>query len=389
MAARGIAVGLYQNEQAAAEVLRELRQRRFRRSAFLQLTRDGKLTVRDYDVSPLVAALWGAVAGLLFALVFYFAYLPAIFESQNVNPVLLVGILSLAGATLGALLASVLDLGVDDALLARYREWLVKGDTMILVQADPGDLHRVLELLRRAKGGPPLSFAFHPDEKPDRRPDEELLRRRLLTADRLSQEAITLAGAQRAERRPGQASLLRTLRQAEETLKHVQQILTESARAGQSLSISAEWLLDNTYLIHGHIDDVRISLPQRYYNQLPITRTGPYSGVPRVYGIAAEIIANTDALLERDLLHNFLHSYQTVSILTMGELWAVPLMLRLRLIEVITSIALRVERRHREREWADFWANRLLTAARRDPDSLMELITELSREVPNPTPHLA
>src|SRR5687768_6892843 len=390
MAARGIAVGLYPTGPAAAEVLRDLRRRRFRRAAAIGLSRDGKLDVRDYDVSAFAAALLGGIAGLALGLVFDLFYLPALFGTQGANPFLLVGILTAAGAVTGALLATVLDLGVDDALIARYKEWLVKGDTMILVQAHPRDLRRVLEILRRVKGAPPLSFAFHPERPHAVEPVEGLLSRRLLTADRLALEAISLAGSQTVKKQVGhRRSLLRALRESEATLKHVQRMLTESARTGQSLALSGEWLLDNAYLIYGHIEDVRSSLPERYYQELLVTQSGPYTGVPRVYGIAAEIVANTDALLERDLLHNYLHNYQTVAVLTMGELWAVPLMLRLRLIEVITHLSLAVERRHREREWADFWANRLLTASRRDPDNLLELIAELSREVPEPSPHLA
>src|SRR5687767_9007144 len=106
MAARGIAVGLYQNEQAAAEVLRDLRRRRFRRSAAIGLSREGKLDVRDYDVSALAAALLGGVAGLALGLVFDLFYLPALFGTQGANPVLLVGILTVAGAITGALLAT-------------------------------------------------------------------------------------------------------------------------------------------------------------------------------------------------------------------------------------------------------------------------------------------
>src|SRR5258706_3058671 len=73
----------------------------------------------------------------------------------------------------------------------------------------------------------------------------------------------------------------------------------------------------------------------------------------------------------------------------MGELWAVPLMLRMRLIEALHVLSLAVYQRQRESQQATFWANRLLHAARRDPDRLLELIGILSQSVPNPSPHFA
>jgi len=51
----------------------------------------------------------------------------------------------------------------------------------------------------------------------------------------------------------------------------------------------------------------------------------------------------------------------------------VSLMLRLRLVECLRSLAIQVELLQAESEDADFWANRLITAARRSPERLVEL----------------
>src|SRR5262249_27230761 len=126
---------------------------------------------------------------------------------------------------------------------------------------------------------------------------------------------------------------------------------------GQSSSMSTEWLLDNAYLIQGNIDDFRRNLPASYCKELPVIAEGPQAGLPRVYGIATELIADTDARLDRDSIHTFLQAYQSAAPLTIGELWALPLMLRLNLIECTRRLAFPVERREREREQADFWAN--------------------------------
>jgi cellobiose phosphorylase len=73
----------------------------------------------------------------------------------------------------------------------------------------------------------------------------------------------------------------------------------------------------------------------------------------------------------------------------MGEVWAVPLLLRMRLMERLRHLAIRVQARHGERELADFLANRLLSAARLNPDQLLPLVAELPKMIPAPTPHLA
>src|SRR5262249_33068228 len=79
-------------------------------------------------------------------------------------------------------------------------------------------------------------------------------------------------------------------------------------------------------------------------------------------------------------LIDFLHAYLNVRPLTIGELWALPLMLRIALIEDLSQLAIAVARRQRAHERADFWANRLLNAVRLDPDQVLELQAELARE---------
>ena len=73
--------------------------------------------------------------------------------------------------------------------------------------------------------------------------------------------------------------------------------------------------------------------------------------------------------------------------LTIGELWAIPQMLRIALIESIQSLAVTALADLRERQLADFWANRLISANRRDPNKLFALLAELAKAEPCPTPY--
>jgi cyclic beta-1,2-glucan synthetase len=388
MSQRGIILGFYHDRDAAGSVLRELRRRRFLRSAAVHHAPDGRITVRDYDVSLLHGAALGGVGGLLTGGIAVLFLLPLVAVFQLLNPWLYLIALTALGAIIGALLAWALDTGVEDALIARYKRWVVRGETLLLIQAPARDTDRVLELLRRTEGADVFTFAFFPDLGFDSEPKETLLHQTPLTTERLSLEAGRLAAMPHTVR-PGHRRnhlLLRRLRDGERLLRSAHGILTTAVRVGQNVPMSAEWLLDSAYIWQGHIEEFRRNLPRRYYEELPVMADGRQAGLPRVYNIASELVADTDARLDRDTIVNFLQSYQSHAPLTTGELWAVPLMLRLRLIECLGCVALTLDRRRRERDMADFWANRLLTVARQDPEQILSFVTGLTREQPDPSP---
>ncbi|MBX6771433.1 MAG: hypothetical protein IRY83_06890, partial [Chloroflexi bacterium] len=100
------------------------------------------------------------------------------------------------------------------------------------------------------------------------------------------------------------------------------------------------------------------------------------------------LVAHTDADVHEQDIIDFLRAYQEGSPLQISELWAFPLMLRLALIEQLSHLAVEVDRRQSDHERADFWANRLLNAARRAPDLLLVMVAELARHEPNPSAYV-
>ena len=84
----------------------------------------------------------------------------------------------------------------------------------------------------------------------------------------------------------------------------------------------------------------------------------------------------------RKLLVLFVSSYQTVTVLKIGELWAIPIMLRLALIENIRRIAVRIANDRTNRNVADYWAKRMTTTAHKDPKSLFLEIADMARSRP-------
>jgi cyclic beta-1,2-glucan synthetase len=122
-------------------------------------------------------------------------------------------------------------------------------------------------------------------------------------------------------------------------LSHAYRTLAEDVRHGAFVTPATEWFLDNFHLIASEIGDIRENMPRRYYRELPALVTREHSGEARVYAIAVELLRYSDSRLDLTQLTQFLNSYQRVSPLTIGELWAWPSMLKLALIENLRRLA--------------------------------------------------
>ncbi len=108
-----------------------------------------------------------------------------------------------------------------------------------------------------------------------------------------------------------------------------------------AVSYAAEWMLDNKYILDQALREIAEDLPLHYYRQLPKLAGGTLDGLPRIYALAREWIVYEHVHLDTERLQRFVEAYQGVTQLTMGELWALPNMLRLGIIQ---SLALSVSR---------------------------------------------
>ena len=133
-----------------------------------------------------------------------------------------------------------------------------------------------------------------------------------------------------------------------------------AAGEGHTVTPAAEWLLDNYHLVEEQIREIRDDLPSGYYRQLPKLADGPFAGYPRVFGIAWAFVAHTDSHFDPDMLCRFVRAYQRVQPLTIGELWAVAITLRIVLVENLRRAAKRIVSSRAARQEADTLADRLL-----------------------------
>ena len=135
------------------------------------------------------------------------------------------------------------------------------------------------------------------------------------------------------ERRGNPRGHLRQLDERMRTLRTVYSALAEDVPSIEVASPAAEWLLDNFHVIAGASRDVRHDLPPSFHRRLPHVVSDEFAGLPRIEALAFELIRTSAGRLDAQRLHRFIAAYQSVTPLTIGELWAWPSALKLALIE--------------------------------------------------------
>ncbi len=212
--------------------------------------------------------------------------------------------------------------------------------------------------------------------------DAPPLRAALFSADQMQQHGKTLAGSHQVS--PGGAPnrLLARLAENEGVLLGVRELLTAAVKTNRRITPAGEWLLDNFYLIEEQIRMSEKHLPKAYSRELPRLLNGPSAGLPRVYDIALETISHGDGRLDPESLSSFVAAYQTVTALNIGELWALPIMLRLALIENLRRVGARISADRIGRNRADYWADKIAETAEKDPKSLILVIADMARSSP-------
>ena len=212
--------------------------------------------------------------------------------------------------------------------------------------------------------------------------DEPPLRAELFGADQMEEHGKTLAGLHRLSSRRTPDRLLARLAENEDVLIEACNLLTTAVKANRRISPAGEWLLDNFYLIEEQIRTAKRHLPKGYSRELPRLANGPSAGQPRVYDIALEAISHGDGRVDPESLSRFVAAYQKITTLKLGELWAIPIMLRLALIENLRRVGARMAASALDRDRADTWADQMMETAARDPKSLILVIADMARSNP-------
>ena len=182
------------------------------------------------------------------------------------------------------------------------------------------------------------------------------IRAELYGLDRLEALARRLASASAVapDSKAGDLLLRRFAENGEILIKTRRRIGNEGDRP-VGRGIDAEWLADNFHIVEEVLREIKQDLPSGYYSELPKLANAPARGYPRVYALAQAVVAHTDSELDESRIDRFLQAYQSVAPLTIGEIWAVPTMLRLVLVENLRRLAERMVRSWDESITAAAW----------------------------------
>ncbi|PYL45082.1 MAG: cyclic beta 1-2 glucan synthetase, partial [Verrucomicrobia bacterium] len=207
------------------------------------------------------------------------------------------------------------------------------------------------------------------------------LRAELLGIEQLARHARLVAAQHAIVTGRASTWLLTRLDRNEKVLRAFNRA-TLAVDQSRRVTPAAEWLLDNFYLIEEQIQLARRHLPREYSRELPRLTNGPSAGSPRVYDIVLELIAHVDAQIDADSVSAFVAAYQKVAPLKLGELWAVPIMLRLGLIENLARITTGLAQGRHDRNLANQWVERLQAMAEKNPSRVVIVVADMARAGP-------
>jgi len=160
--------------------------------------------------------------------------------------------------------------------------------------------------------------------------------------------------------------------------------LNEDIKREIGTTPAAEWLLDNFYIIEEQVKSVRKDLSKEYYSKLPMLSSGPLKGYARIYTVALELVSHTDGRIDEKVLVNYINAYQSHKTLASRELWALPIMLKLALVENIRYICQTIEETQRQRRKVEEILSAVKSENGIDADKLIHAIkSELEGEYKN------
>ena len=231
-----------------------------------------------------------------------------------------------------------------------YTDLRLEGEELIAVETEPAKIGQAVRSLRVA--GTPSIFVIRP------------------------RAAVAGTSAKKAYAAPHtRREILAHLDREKKTLDAARRDLREATRLDHALPPAAEWILDNSYLIRTQIAEVRRHLPRDLESW--ISSSSANGSVP---ALAREMVHQCSFAVNENNIRDFLRKYQTTLPLTIAELWAFPLFLRVALIDELIGIGARVAQAQDLREAAYLWANRLAGAARVSDEAFARILKLLDSE---------
>lgn len=156
----------------------------------------------------------------------------------------------------------------------------------------------------------------------------------------LKESAINLAKIHKASKGSTKPRLIKPiLEKANQILTETYRTLSSIVKSEKEISPASEWILDNFYIVQEQMVQIGIDFPKNYHKSIPLVVRGEHSGFPRVYEIVLNLLTHTDNVLDKEVLTEYIKNYQLEEPLQIGEIWAIPIMIRLFLIQILSEKA--------------------------------------------------
>lgn len=208
-----------------------------------------------------------------------------------------------------------------------------------------------------------------------------------VSKEALEKHAVEISGYySEAKQTNCKRKLISSLDRSYEKVLKAHQSLDRDVRNNGDIVPAAEWLLDNIYLIEKEYKHIKHNMPESYYKNLPVIHRGIMKGYPRVYHIAVEIVSHSDGVISQDTIETFVNSYQRNSVLASGELWALPIMLRIALIQNISKVSEKILFAQVEKKRGEAIADKIINAS--TANRLTEELEKIKEESIDFSPHL-
>ena len=300
----GTLIGYYVKSQEAREAFRKLRRKGYRRVVWVSKNTDGEIHIGD-------PFRWHRIFGAAVAFILFGAFATVVLLSfQWPGPMFSrlpsVLIPAVACGVIGILLSVVWirrsRFGVERKQLEDHTRWLVSGETALILQTPIERLRIPVTVLLESGETPPAVFVLHPQrESPAQEQEDQRPGGTPLSPAQIQEHARRLATDHQLDSKPlRNTDLLRRLEQGRRWVQQVCLDLSEASHLQQSVPPTAEWLLDNEYILESNARDVRLNLPWPYYRQLPALASEPDRGLPRIYSLARELAAHTELRLDEE-----------------------------------------------------------------------------------------
>ena len=171
---------------------------------------------------------------------------------------------------------------------------------------------------------------------------------------------------------------LRRLDRQTQALAEVYRTVADDVHRGETITPASEWLLDNFHLITNEARTVHHDLPAGYYRRLPKVAVRKGETLTRLEVMAADLIRHSDGRIDADRLRGYTQAFQSVSPLTIGELWAWPSILKVALIAHVAGLAEGIRRTRDESARADAYLATLEEPSSPRPKAPIADATDLS-----------